>query len=385
MTTTVFVEENVIPERMQALYLPAYTTDDNQTDPTPSSLIYTSSFPVPTPSPSQYLIRVQSVALNPGELARGLNDTTAKAIVPGHEFCGRIVSTPSEKVDRAIPSRFQVGDEVYGLLSFAEPMGAAADYTVAKESEIARKPKNVSAAEAASLPLSALAAYQAFFNAADLDPDDGPSNRPADRPLRVLVTNASHDVGVQAIRLLRSQSLFPSHISGMMGGSSDGERTVWIAAMGYKDDLDFLRKDLGADEATASTDVAAAFRENSWEPVDMVLDCMGNATLRQVVSPVVLRDGGHVLTICAPVIDRDRPAEQDAMTEIRDRQLHFEQVVVAPKTEHLQKIATLVEREELKPSVHSVLDLIDGKEGMRRAEERSQRGKIVLRADPVID
>src|SRR5438045_571308 len=100
MTTTVMVEENVIPDSMQALYLPAYTADDNQTSPTSSSLVYSSSFPVPIPSPSQYLIRVQSTALWPGELACGLNLTTTKAIVPGHEFCGRIVSTPSEKVDR---------------------------------------------------------------------------------------------------------------------------------------------------------------------------------------------------------------------------------------------------------------------------------------------
>jgi len=385
MTTSVILEENVIPDSMQALYLPAYTSDDNQISPTPSSLVYSSSFPVPTPSPSQYLIRVQSAALCPGELACDHNLSTSKAIVPGHEFCGRIVSTPSEKVDRAIPPQFQVGDEVFGLLSFAQSQGAAADYTVATESELARKPKNISAAEAATIPFSALAAYQSFFGAGGLDPDDGPSNRPADGPLRVLITNASDDVGTQAIRLLRSRSLFPSHIQGTTGGSSGGERPVWIAAMGYKDDLDFLRRDLGVDVATASTDVAAAFRENAWEPVDIVFDCMGGASLRQVASPVVVRNKGHIMTVCAPVVDRTRPAVQDEMAEIQNRQLHFEQVVVAANTAHLQKIALLVERGELKPSVHSVLDLIDGKEGMSRAERKSERGKVVLRADPTIN
>jgi len=385
MTTSVIVEENVIPNGMQALYLPAYTSDDNQISPTPSSLVYSSSFPVPTPSPSQYLIRVQAAALCPGELACGFDVSTSKAIVPGHEFCGRIVSTPSEEVDQAIPPRFQVGDEVFGLLSFAQPLGAAADYTVATESELARKPRNVSAAEAATIPLSALAAYQPFFGAGGLDPDDGPSNRPADGPLRVLITNASDDVGAQAIRLLRSRSLFPSHVHGMMGGSTGGERPVWIAAMGYKDDLDFLLRDLGVDAATASTDVAAAFQENAWEPVDMVFDCMGGATLREVASPVVVRNNGHIITVCAPVVDQNRPAVQDEMAEIQHRQLHFEQVVVAPNTEHLQKISLLVERGELKPSVHSVLDLIDGKEGMSRAERKSKRGKVVLRADPAIN
>ena len=68
--------------------------------------------------------------------------------------------------------------------------GAAADYVLATEDELALKPQNISAAEAATLPLPALTAWQALFTYSGLIPrnlKDGTTKR---QTLRVLVTNA---------------------------------------------------------------------------------------------------------------------------------------------------------------------------------------------------
>lgn len=382
-------EQTYVPERMQALHLPPGPYDSNN-PPTASSLIYDTAFPTPTPAPTEYLIKVQAAVPCVGELScRNVLDSSserqARGPIPAHEFSGKVISTPTEDQFNSNGPKFKVGDEVFGLLSFDRD-GAAADYTLATEGELAFKPRNLSFAEAAAIPLAGLTAFQAFFVHAGLDPDDGISNRPAERPLRVLVTNAMDEVGRHALRLLQSQSMFPECNTHMMGG---GQRdvTVWVCAMGHHDDLDFIRKELGANEVTAATDIPAAFRENGWDPVDIVIECMGGATLRQVHSPVVVHNHGHVLFICrAPSGHPDRPAEQDERTEIQSRQLTSELVIARPNGNHLAKIAQLIEKGDVKPATSfEVVDLLQGRDAMIRAENESGRkGKVVLRVDPAI-
>lgn len=390
-------EQTYVPETMQALHLPPGPYDGSGARGA-ALLIYDTDIPVPKPSPTQYLIKVQAAIPCVGEILSLTCNEDPTAIVdgdrahgpiPGHEFSGKVVSTPTEDHFNASGPRFKVGDDVFGLLSF-ERDGAAADYCLATQNEMAFKPTNVSAAEAATIPLAALTAWQALFIHAGLDPDDGGCNRPADGPLRVLITNAvGSEVGRLALCLLRCRSLFPDHSSHMMGGGPR-ETAVWVCATGSRDELDVLRKQSGADAVTAATDIAAAFRENSWEPVDIVFDCLGNggASLRQMHSPVVVKDHGHVLTICHPQSAHpDKPSELDERAEIRARNLTSEVVIVKPNGHQLAKIARLVEKRELKPAkCYQVVDLLQAQEAMIQAErENGPKGKVILRVDPTMD
>jgi hypothetical protein len=54
-----------------------------------------------------------------------------------------------------------IGEEVYGLIAF-DRNGAAADYATAPAADLADRPRSVSHAQAASLPLAALTAWQAL-------------------------------------------------------------------------------------------------------------------------------------------------------------------------------------------------------------------------------
>ena len=61
--------------------------------------------------------------------------------------------------------KFKVGDEVYGDINEvsakrAKNFGTLAEYTAAEERVLALKPKNLSFAEAASLPVGIESAYQ---------------------------------------------------------------------------------------------------------------------------------------------------------------------------------------------------------------------------------
>lgn len=66
--------------------------------------------------------------------------------------------------------KFKVGDEVYGdinenALEYPKAIGSLAEYTTAEETVLAHKPKNLSFAEAASLPLAIETAYDGLERA----------------------------------------------------------------------------------------------------------------------------------------------------------------------------------------------------------------------------
>jgi NADPH:quinone reductase-like Zn-dependent oxidoreductase len=82
-----------------------------------------------------------------------------------------------------------LGQEVYGLIPF-DLNGAAADYVTAPAADLADRPRSVSHAQAASLPLAALTAWQALTDDAGLQPGE-----------RVLVQGGAGGVGVYAVQL----------------------------------------------------------------------------------------------------------------------------------------------------------------------------------------
>ncbi|OKL59065.1 hypothetical protein UA08_05607 [Talaromyces atroroseus] len=407
MTSNTMSQQTRVPRTMQALHLPS--SFSNETTPGgPLSLKYETDRPVPKPGANQYLIKVQTVCVSVNECLQGASASKSMrdsgmflerpmadgidkvhGLIPGREFCGEVISTPKEDYASYTGPAFKVGQEVMGLLADGEGRdGAAADYVLATENELTWKPQNLAAADVATIPLDALIAWQGLFGYATLDPDDGPCNKPADGPLRVLVTNAGQsEVGKQAIRLLRCQSLFPHHVPNLMGGAGERETSMWVCATGSRDEHDFLRKELGADVVTANADIAAAFRENGWEPVDIVFDCVGvgGALLREAHSPVVVKDHGHVLTPSrAPSGHPEKPSEWDERTEIMNRNLTSEVIDVKPNMKQLAKIAQLVEKGVLRPAdSYQVEDLLHGQQTLVHAQ-KAGAPKAVLRTDLVL-
>lgn len=143
----------------------------------------------------------------------------------------------------------------------AERIGAFAEYAVVREGAAALKPGNLTFAEAASLPLVALTAWQALVGIGGLRAGQ-----------RVLIHAGSGGVGSIAIQLARSL-----------------DATV-LTTVGRRN-ADLVRS-LGAD-------VAIDYRTEKFEEVardcDMVLDSAGGETL--VRSFTCVRPGGTVVSI----------------------------------------------------------------------------------------
>src|SRR6202011_1199970 len=93
--------------------------------------------------------------------------------------------------DGAGISPFKIVCECYSLPA-PTPNGAYADYIVVRDQELALKPNSLHHIRAAAIPLTALTAWQALFDAAQLQPGQ-----------RVLIHAGSGGVGHFAVQLAK--------------------------------------------------------------------------------------------------------------------------------------------------------------------------------------
>jgi NADPH:quinone reductase-like Zn-dependent oxidoreductase len=171
--------------------------------------------PTPEPGPGEVLVEVVATAINLSDW-EGLTGRPAYARlggvfrprrrVLGSDITGRVVRVGADV------SRFTVGDEVYG--DNLQLKGGFADFAIAPESALARKPAALSFAQAASIPQSGAIAAQAVARARAGE--------------RMLINGAGGGTGAFAIQLAKAAGI---HVTGVDTGAK----------------LDFMRE-LGADD-----------------------------------------------------------------------------------------------------------------------------------------
>lgn len=162
--STTMNEQTFVPPTMRALYcLPNSTRDIASCISLASLLVLHTDFPTPQSSAHQYLLKVQAATLSQGELhlTKDLNPTKVTPKIPFHCLCGTVISTPAEDHAQDNGPRFKIGDVVFGLVDYTR-QGGAADYVLATGDEIALKPVNISATDAAALVSPALTSWQAL-------------------------------------------------------------------------------------------------------------------------------------------------------------------------------------------------------------------------------
>lgn len=145
----------------------------------------------PVPEVDQVLVRVHAASVNqydwhfltgtPYLLRLGGGLSKPKQVIPGVDFAGEV-----EAVGANV-TRFQPGDEVYGMRS-----GAFAEYLCVREPRLARKPANASFAEAAAVPMAGLSALQGLRDKGGIRAGQ-----------RVLIIGASGGVGTYAVQLAK--------------------------------------------------------------------------------------------------------------------------------------------------------------------------------------
>ncbi|MBC8090643.1 MAG: NADP-dependent oxidoreductase, partial [Pseudonocardia sp.] len=123
----------------------------------------------PVPGVGQVLVRVAATSFNPvddhiraGALAEMI--PIALPFVPGIDLAGTVAEIGTEVTG------VEVGDRVVAMLPL-DVAGAAAEYVLAPAEALVAAPRTIELTDAAALPLSGLAAWQALFELAELKPD----------------------------------------------------------------------------------------------------------------------------------------------------------------------------------------------------------------------
>jgi NADPH:quinone reductase-like Zn-dependent oxidoreductase len=115
----------------------------------------------------QILIRVQASGLNPLDtkvrLAQAEHARQPLPAVLGLDMAGVVEEVGADVVN------FRPGDEVYGMVGGVGGLqGTLAEFVIADEALVARKPKNLSMREAAVLPLSVITAWEGLVDRANV-------------------------------------------------------------------------------------------------------------------------------------------------------------------------------------------------------------------------
>ena len=285
--------------------------------------------PVPEPKDTEVLVRVIASGVNPADpliIGGKLADKFGShlPLIPGYDIAGVVV-----KAGKQVRT-LKVGDAVYAYLLYG---GGWAEYCVTNESEATHKPKSLSFADAASVPLAALTAFQALADSRILDADQ-----------TALIHGGSGGVGSFAVQISKAR----------------GAKVIATASTANQD----LLKQLGADTAI---DYTKQKFEDVAHGVDAVLDTVGGDTLAR--SYGVMKKHGTIITIVSKCDE-----EQAKKHEIQCKSLWSH-----PDASELGAITNLIDAGKVKPIVSEVLPLSEAAKATTQAETHHTRGKIVLR------
>jgi NADPH:quinone reductase-like Zn-dependent oxidoreductase len=247
--------------------------------------------------------------------------------IPGWDLSGVV-----EEIGYGV-TRFQPGEEVYGMPNFPRRAGTYAEFVAVRSRQVARKPARLSHVEAAALPLAGLTAWQSLVDTAQVGPGT-----------RVLIHAAAGGVGHLAVQIAKA-------------------RGAYVIGTARAAKHDFVRS-LGADEVIDYT--AVAFEE-AVEPVDVVLDLVGGETRRRSLE--VLAEGGLLIPL---------PRGLDVSQEAAERGLRVAPVIVEPDYRGLEHLAELAGSGRLKVSVSRELPLAQAAEAHRYIDGGGATGKTVL-------
>jgi zinc-binding alcohol dehydrogenase family protein len=314
--------------------------------------------PKPEPTGHDILIAVQAIAVNPVDTkvrsGRGKDKgaTEDPPRVLGWDASGRVEAVGNEV------TLFKPGDEVWYAGDITRP-GCNSEFQVIDERIVGRKPKSLSHAEAAALPLTTITAYEAFFDRLGIDRDG------ADKGQSILIIGAGGGVGSIGIQLAKHAGLV------VIATSSRPETTAWV-------------KELGADHVVNHReDMVKQVRELGFKYVDHIAifnDMRHWETAVELIRPqsgIVSIDDTHLPMPMAQMKTKSASFHWEFMFA---RSMHQTPDMIE-QHKLLTWVAAEIDAGHIRTTVSQVLSPINAanlREAHRLVETGKAKGKIVV-------
>ncbi|MCW5964394.1 MAG: zinc-dependent alcohol dehydrogenase family protein [Bryobacterales bacterium] len=300
--------------------------------------------PTPVPGAGQVLVRVHATSINPldYQVRRGdYADLVPLPAITGHDVSG-VVDAVGPGV-----AAFAPGDEVWYTPQIFDGPGSYAEYHVANENIVGRKPSSLSHLEAASLSLVGGTAWEALVVRAALRVGES-----------ILVHGGTGGVGHVAIQLAKA-------VGAMVFTTVREANAAFARGLGADVVIDYQKEDY----------VDVIMRETGGRGVDVVFDTIGGSTLSR--SPDALAQLGRVVTI----VDTAQP-QNVIQAWAKNASYHF--VFTRQNRGKLDELSALVERGQLRPHVGAVYSLAEIPLAHAQLETPNNgiRGKIAIATGP---
>ena len=291
----------------------------------------------PVPVVGELLVRVVAAGMNPVDITTrsGAGEAAGVSAFPavlGHDFSGVVVSAPYEAF------RLQPGDEVYGVSAAPRATGSFAEYVTVPAQQVAPKPKVLSHAEAAAVPLAAITARGAVVELAT-----------AHEGQRILIHAGAGGVGHFAVQFA---AYFGAHVI----ATASGRNTGWL-------------RELGASETVDHTTIRF---EDVVAEVDTVIDLVGDRQDHTGPRSLdVLRPGGLLVNVPSG----SWPTLLDDASRAGVRATTYRMV---PDAATLAVIGRLINSGDVRVAVQEVFPLDRIADAQRLVEAGHVRGKVVV-------
>lgn len=301
--------------------------------------------PKPVPHTGQVLVRVHATSINPldYQVRRGdYADLVPLPAITGHDVSGVV-----EAIGPGV-TNFAPGDEVWYTPQIFDGPGSYAEYHVAAENIVAKKPLSLSHLEAASLSLVGGTAWEALTVRAALRAGES-----------ILIHGGAGGVGHVAIQLAKA-------IGAKVFTTVREANAEFVKRMGADVIIDYEKEDY----------VDAIMRETAGRGVDVVFDTLGGNTLSR--SPDALAQMGRVVSI----VDISQPQN---LVQAWGKNASYHFVFTRQNRGKLDELSSLVVQGQLRPHVGAVYALADIGLAHARLESRNNgvQGKIAIAVAPI--
>ena len=255
--------------------------------------------------------------------------------------------------------KFKPGDEVYARPD-KDRIGTFAELISIKEDSVAKKPKNLTMEEAASIPLVGLTAWQALIENAGLK-----------KGQKVFIQAGSGGVGTFAIQLAK-------HLGATVATTTSTGNVNLVRSLGADIVIDYKNEDF----------------ENVLSDFDVVLHSLDKLTLEKSLR--VLKPGGRLISISGPPdpdFARDigaswmlrlvlRVLSHGVRVKAKRGQVNYSFLFMRANGAQLAEITALIDAGIIRPVVDRVFPFESTDEAMAYVEAGRAKGKVVVNVRP---
>ncbi|VVO30656.1 Narbonolide/10-deoxymethynolide synthase PikA2, modules 3 and 4 [Pseudomonas fluorescens] len=310
--------------------------------------------PEPVVGVHDVLVQVHAASVNP--LDSKIRTGEFKLILPytfplilGNDLAGVVVRTGSAV------KRFKRGDEVYARPPESH-IGTFAELIAVNENALALKPANLDMAEAASIPLAALTAWQALVEIAQVK-----------KGQKVLIHAGSGGVGTLAIQLAK-------HLGAFVATTTSAANVDWVKALGADVVIDYQQQDFA----------------NELRDFDVVLNSLGADVLEKSVK--VLKPGGQLISLSGPPTAQFAQARglswvlrqimrllsSGIRRKARKHGVSYAFLFMRADGTQLQKITALIEAGVIKPVIDRSFPIESIAQALQYVEQGRSKGKVTV-------